>query len=304
MNGQQAALEDRENMWTASATRGGVVRAIRRFAQASPVSAFFSAVLLLVVLGAIFANQVAPYDPLEGDYSAIRQTPSAAHLLGTDHQGRDLLSRVIHGARISLVVGFASAGLGDLLGLLWGVSAGYLGRRFDLISQRLLEIMMSIPTLILATLLMMALGPGLHTIIVAIAVTRIPASTRVIRSVALSVKGLAYIDAARAMGASPLRIMVRHIAPQCVAPFLVIASAHLGVAITTEAALSFMGVGIPPPAPSWGTMLGGVTSAVLTPPWWLAVFPGAAITLTVLSVNIVGDTVRDLLDPKMKGHLD
>lgn len=271
-------------------------------ARTSPLAAFAVLVLATFVLLAIFADVVAPYDPKTGDYANIRKGPSADHLFGTDDVGRDVLSRVIHGARVSLFVGFCAVLIGDGIGLASGVVGGYVGRRFDLISQRLLEVILAFPGLILASVLVIALGPGLQTVIVAIAVTRIPASNRVVRSVVLSLRNQEFVDAARVAGASPARIMIRHVAPQCIAPFLVIASVHMGISITSEAALSFLGIGVPPPAPSWGTMLGGAISGQFNPPWWLAVFPGLAITLTVFSVNITGDTLRDLFDPRLRGR--
>lgn len=259
--------------------------------------------LVAVALVAIFADRLAPYDPLRADYGAIRKPPGPEHWLGTDHLGRDTLSRLIHGARITLLVALTSVFLGDSLGFLWGVSSGYLGRRFDLVSQRVVEVLLSFPALILAMLLLTGLGAGIHTVIVAIALTRVPLSTRVIRSVVLSVKELAYIDAARALGAPARRIMPHHVAPQCVAPLLVIVSLNLGSAIFAETALSFLGVGVPPPAPSWGNMLGGVLAEAFRPPWWLVVFPGMAITVTIMAANLLGDSLRDFLDPRLKGVL-
>ena len=191
--------------------------------------------------------------------------------------------------------------LGDGVGLIWGTASGYLGGKFDIIGQRFLDLLMSFPVLILAMLLLLWLGAGVHTVIVAIAITRIPTSTRVIRSVVLGVKENIYVDAARAIGASDLRIMTLHIAPQVMAPFLILATAHLGTVIVTEASLGFLGLGIPPPTPSWGNMLGGAAS-VFKPKWWLVVFPGAAITITVLSFNMFGDSIRDVLDPKLRGR--
>jgi peptide/nickel transport system permease protein len=274
---------------------------VRRL-SAMPVLAV--GVVLTIVVVAIFADRVAPYDPLEGNYGVVRQPPSAQHLLGTDDIGRDVLSRLIHGARTSLLVGFGSVLVGDLVGLVWGVASGYTGRRFDLLSQRLLEVVLAFPGLILATMLLLVMGAGVTTVIVAIAVTRVPASTRVIRAVALATKEMVYVDAARVAGATAPRIMIRHIAPACIAPFLVIFSASLGIAITTEAALSFVGVGVPPPAPSWGTMLSGAAVGKFNPLWWLAVFPGLAITITVLAINLAGDSLRDFLDPQLRRRVD
>jgi ABC-type dipeptide/oligopeptide/nickel transport system permease subunit len=165
------------------------------------------------------------------------------------------------------------------------------------------EVLLSFPALILAMLLLTGLGAGIHTVIVAIALTRVPLSTRMIRSVVLSVKELAYIDAARALGAPARRIMPHHVAPQCVAPLLVIVSLNLGSAIFAETALSFLGVGVPPPAPSWGNMLGGVLAEAFRPPWWLVVFPGMAITVTIMAANLLGDSLRDFFDPRLKGVL-
>jgi ABC-type dipeptide/oligopeptide/nickel transport system permease subunit len=254
--------------------------------------------IVLLLLVALLADRLVPYDPLAGDYSAIREPPSIQHPFGTDDVGRDVLARVAHGARISLAVGLGAVFTGDLLGFLWGLSSGYLGRRFDLVSQRLLEVIFAFPSLILAAMLMLVIGAGLHTVIIAIAVTRLPASTRLIRSVALSTRELAFVEAARAAGAAPAAIMLRHVAPSCFGPILVVASVDLAIAISTEAALSFLGVGVPPPAPSWGTMLAGSAAGRFSPLWWQALFPGLAITLTVLAVNTASDGLRDLLDPR------
>jgi peptide/nickel transport system permease protein len=306
MNESRAVLTDLGKPPARPAARGragAFGRGVGRFFRLSPVAALAILLLLAIVVMAVFADWVAPYDPLMGNYTAVRQPPNAIALFGTDDLGRDVLSRVVHGARISLVVGLGAVALGDLIGLIWGLTSGYAGRRFDLISQRLLEVLYAFPGLILATMLMIVLGAGIPTVIIAIAVTRVPASTRVIRAVVLSVKEMTYIDAARVAGASPARIIVRHIAPLCLAPFLVVVSAHIGIAITTEAALSFVGVGVPPPAPSWGTMLAGA-SGKFSPLWWLALFPGLAITFTVLAFNLAGDALRDLLDPQMRGRLD
>jgi ABC-type dipeptide/oligopeptide/nickel transport system permease subunit len=256
-----------------------------------------------MVLVAVFADHLAPYDPIKANYAISRHGPMSGHPLGADHMGRDVLSRIIYGARISLFVGLISVLLGDSIGLLWGILSGYLGGRVDLLSQRALDSLQAFPGLILAMLLLVGLGAGLPTVVIAIAVTRIPLSTRVIRSVTLALKEAAFVDAARTLGASTLRIMLRHIAPQCVAPFLVVVTANIGVAIATEAALSFLGVGVPPPTPTWGNMLGGVLAEAFRPRWWLVVFPGLALTLTVVTANLFGDAIRDFLDPKLRGRV-
>ena len=282
---------------------GGAGR-LRRFLGSSLVGSLSLAVLLFVAGAAIFADALAPYHPLLTDYASIGRPPSAEHLLGTDSLGRDVLSRLIYGARVTLLVAISSVLVGDSLGFLWGLLTGYLGRRFDVISQRFLDVLMAFPALILAMLLVVSFGAGLHTVIIAIAVTRVPLATRVIRSTVLSTKEMAYVEAARGLGASGARLMARHLAPQCVAPLLVIASFNLGTAIFAEAALSFLGVGVPPPTPTWGSMLGGVLAEAFRPPWWLVVFPGLAITITIVAANLLGDALRDFLDPRLKNQVD
>jgi ABC-type dipeptide/oligopeptide/nickel transport system permease subunit len=259
-------------------------------------SALFLVVLILV---ATFADQVAPYHPLEADFGALRHPPSPAHWLGTDNLGRDVLSRLIHGARISLFVAIVSTVLGKILGLAWGVLTGYLGGWFDLGSQRVIDVLLAFPGIILAMLLLAALGGGLFTVIIAITVLSVAGTVRVIRSVVLSVKEMAYVEAARCVGVSGRRIMIRHVSPQTIAPLLVLFSASLGGAIFAEAALSFLGLGIPQPMPSWGNMLGGVLANQFRPSWWLVVFPGVAITITILAFNLLGDALRDVLDPRL-----
>ena len=260
-------------------------------------------VLLFVIIVAIFANQLAPFDPLVSNVTAINDPPQGQHVLGTDNLGRDVLSRLIFGARITLIVAFTSIFLGDSIGFMWGLMSGYLGGRVDLISQRVLDIMISFPTIILALLLLAVMGAGLGTVIFAIAIVTIPRSTRVIRSRVLSVKEMSYVEVARAMGASPLRIMLFHVAPQTVGPFLVVLSVGLGVAIFAESALSFLGVGIPPPDPSWGNMLSGALGNLFNPPWWIVLFPGLAITFTIMAFNLFGDGLRDFFDPRLRGTL-
>ncbi len=274
-----------------------------RFLRASPLGTAAAVLVAVAVVVAVFAAQVAPYDPLRNDYTAARQSPSAQHLLGTDNLGRDVLSRIIYGLRVSLIVSVASILLGVSVGVVWGVSSGYAAGTYDLLSQRLIEVLSSFPTLILAMLLSVGLGPGLGTVIVAVGITQIPLATRITRSVVLSVKQTQFVEAARCVGASPARIMARQIAPQCIAPVAVIATLNLGTAIFAEAALSFLGVGVPPPTPSLGNMLGGVLAQSFQPPWWLVIFPGAAIALTVLAANLLGDTLRDFLDPKLIARL-
>lgn len=285
-----------ESRW--GATLAGLVR----FGRTSPLASLAGVLLLLVVSLAVLAPVVAPFDPTLNQYQKLVLEPNAEHLMGTDKLGRDVYSRLLYGARISLFVAFTAVLLGELMGFALGVATAYAGGRFDLVSQRLVDVLMSFPTLILAMLLMAGLGAGITTVIIAIAVTRIPGSTRIIRSVALSIKQMQYVDAARVTGSSHWRIMFRHIAPQCVAPLLIVFSLNFGAAIFAEAALSYLGVGVPPPTPSLGNMLGEQNAQSFKPPWWLVLYPGLAMTVVILAANLVGDGVRDFLDPRLKGR--
>ena len=271
---------------------------LARFARQNPIAAVAGVVGALIILIAIAAPLVAPRDPLKTDFRHMNKAPGEQAYFGTDQVGRDTLSRVIYGARTSLFVAFSAVLLGTTTGSLWGLASGYIGGRFDIVSQRIMEVLQSFPDLILAMAISMAIGTGLPAVIVAIAITRVPFGGRVIRSVALTIRELAYVEAGRAAGASTLRIMALHVLPQCVAPYLVLATTHLGVAIVIEAALGFLGVGVPPPTPTWGNMLADSITG-LVPPWWLAFFPGLAITITVLAFNLLGDGIRDTLDPRL-----
>ena len=276
-------------------------RGLGRFAHRSRMSAFWGLIAAAIVVIAVAAPAIAPYDPLKSDFRAMTKPPSERHYFGSDQIGRDTLSRVIYGSRATLTVAIGAVVLGTTLGALWGLACGYFGGRFDIISQRIIEFLQSFPDLILAMAIAMALGAGMGTVIVAIAITRISFGGRVIRAVVLSLKEMSYVEAARGLGASHLRIMAQHILPQCVAPYMILATAHLGVAIIIEASLGFLGVGIPPPTPTWGNMLADSLNAGLVPPWWLVLFPGAAITITVLAFNLLGDGIRDALDPRLRG---
>ena len=282
---------------------GKAQRTVVIFSRRNPVGGVSALVLLAVGVVAVAAPQIAPFDPiLDADYTQIRAAPSWEHLLGTDNIGRDTLSRIIYGARVSLLVAVVAVLVGDILGGMWGVAAGYLGGKFDLYSQRFLELIMAFPTLILAMLLLLGMGAGVKTVIIAIAITRIPVAVRVIRSVTMGVKENAYVEAARAIGASNTRIMGLHIAPQCLASWLILVTANLGSVVILEASLGFLGVGIPAPTATWGNLLGGSIGHVFLPKWWLVVFPGVAIIITVLSFNLFGDAIRDALDPKLRGR--
>ena len=273
-------------------------RELGGFARRNKLSVAGGLVGLLVVLVALTAPWIAPREPLKTDFRRMNKPPDAQSWFGTDQVGRDTLSRVMYGARTSLFVAFLAVLLGTTVGSLWGVACGYLGGRFDLVSQRIMEVLQAFPDLILAMAISMAIGTGLPAVIAAIAVTRIPFGGRVIRSVAISVREMPFVEAGRAAGASQLRVMTLHVLPQCIAPYLVLATTHLGVAIVIEAALGFLGVGVPPPTPTWGNMLADAITGLI-PYWWLVLFPGLAITVTVLAFNLLGDGIRDTLDPKL-----
>ena len=278
-------------------------RGLLVFAVRSPMSAFWGFIAALIIVIAVAAPALPLYAPLKSDFRSMTKPPSEKHMFGTDQIGRDTLSRVVYGSRASLTIAVSAVVLGTTFGAFWGLACGYFGGRFDLFSQRIMEFLQSFPDLILAMAIAMALGAGFGTVIVAIAITRIPFGGRVIRSVVLSLKEMAYVEAARGLGASHTRMMMRHILPQCVAPYLILATTHLGVAVIIEASLGFLGAGIPPPTPTWGNMLADSLNAGLVPPWWLVLFPGAAITLTVLAFNLLGDGIRDALDPRLRGSV-
>jgi peptide/nickel transport system permease protein len=281
-----------------AASDGSIAREVAGFARRNPLSVVGGIVGLAIIVVALAAPWIAPREPLKTNFLRMSKPPDRQAWFGTDQVGRDTLSRVIYGARTSLFVAFSAVLLGTTVGSLWGVACGYLGGRFDLLSQRVMEVLQAFPDLILAMAISMAIGTGLPAVIVAIAITRIPFGGRVIRSVALSVREMPYVEAARAAGAPSLRIMARHVLPQCLAPYLVLATTHLGVAIVIEAALGFLGVGVPPPTPTWGNMLADAITA-LVPQWWLVLYPGLAITVTVLAFNLLGDGIRDTLDPRL-----
>ncbi|MAU56343.1 MAG: hypothetical protein CL899_05340 [Dehalococcoidia bacterium] len=271
--------------------------------KSNPLTLFATIILIVMLVLALFPSQIAPMDPQKAHYDALRSPPTMQHLLGTDYAGRDVASRMIHGVRTTLIIAFSAVILSKTIGFFWGMTSGYFGGWFDLLTQRIIEVMLSIPSLILALLLLAGLGSGRLTVIIAIAVGGIAGTVRIIRSSVLTIKNMAYVEAAKAMGTHPIIIIFRHIAPQCFAPLLVVASVSLGGAIFAEAALSFLGLGITPNAPTWGSMMSVVAENYLRPLWWIAIFPGIALTLTIMSFNLIGDELRDRLDPKLKGEV-
>lgn len=262
-----------------------------------------SIILLLFILMAVFAPFLAPYDPFYMDTEAILSAPSAAHLLGTDNMGRDILSRIFYGARISLRVSIVSVSIATVAGVILGVAAGYFGRITDGIISRILEIMFAFPEVLLALLIMSILGPSLNNIIIAIGIVYTPIFARITRGAVLSVKDSLYVEAARSIGVRDSTIIIRHILPNILSPILVQITLSLAFAILSEASLRFLGIGVEPDIPSWGIMLNN-GRAWIEIAWWVGVFPGIAIALAVLGFNILGDGLRDVLDPRLRNIED
>jgi peptide/nickel transport system permease protein len=273
---------------------------IRYFAAAYPLGLVGAAIMLVFVFAALFAGFISPYDPTRTNSAISLIPPGHDHIFGADQMGRDIYSRIIHGARISLAVGIGSTALGSLFGVMLGLASGYLGGWVDLIIQRIVDVLQAVPLLVLALVMAAALGPALDNTIVAIAIPLIPYTARVIRSNTLSLREQPFVEAARAVGMSEFRIAVRHVLPNTLAPLIVIATAQLGAAILTEASLSFLGLGVPEPHPSWGRMLSDSAAEYVRTAPWLVIFPGMAISLAVFGTNLFGDALRDILDPRLR----
>lgn len=256
-------------------------------------------VIAILMVTAIFADQIAPYNYAEQDYMMIRKPPSSAHLLGTDEFGRDVLSRLIYGSRISLQVGFVAVSISLIAGGAIGAIAGYFGGRVDNILMRIMDVQLSIPTILLAIVISSVLGPGLFNLMIAVGITSIPSFARLMRASVLSVKATEFIEAARAMGASHKRVILLYILPNCMAPLIVQTTLSVANAILFAATLSFLGLGIQPPFPEWGGML-STARPYLRDSAYLSIFPGLAIMITIVALNCVGDGLRDALDPKQK----
>ena len=257
------------------------------------------AVLLVLILTAVFAEQLAPFGYSDQDYMMIRKPPSAEHLLGTDEFGRDVLSRLIFGSRISLQVGLIAVSISLIAGGAIGAVAGYFGGKIDNFLMRIMDVQLAIPTILLAIVISSALGPGLFNLMVAVGITSIPRFARLMRASVLSVKNMEFIEAARAMGASHLRIILLYILPNCMAPLIVQSTLSVANAILFAATLSFLGLGIQPPFPEWGGMLSAARPYLMNSAH-LSLFPGLAIMTTIVSLNCTGDGLRDALDPKQK----
>jgi peptide/nickel transport system permease protein len=275
--------------------------ALRNLVKRHPFDFFFSGgILVIMITAALTAPWIEGTDPAFQDVRAVSSAPSLDHPFGTDNIGRDVFARTVHGARVSLTVGFAAVGLGIAAATVIGLVSGYSGRWVDVIIQRLVDMMMAFPTLILILLVVAIFGATKQNVIFAIALFIIAAPSRVVRAEVLSVKGRQYIEAARAVGCSNVRIMVGHILPNVVHVIIIMVSINIGGVIITEASLSFLGLGVPPPAPSWGNMIAGPGTFYLRNAPWMVIAPGVALALTVYAFNMLGDALRDVLDPRLR----
>jgi len=273
---------------------------VLRFVCTKPLGAAGALIILAMLLVALFAQALAPYDPYTGDYALQFARPSAEHWFGTDEFGRDVLSRVMYGARIALFVGFTASFAGCTIGGLLGVVSAYWGGKADLLLERLMDILLAFPQLILALAIASILGPAVHNVVIAVAIPIIPRAARVVRATALSVKENQYVEAVQALGALRRRIVLQHIVPNVMAPYIIMLTAQLGGAVLAEAALSYLGLGTAEPTPSWGLMLSGSAPLYAEKAPWIALFPGIAISLAVFGFNLFGDSLRDALDPKLR----
>ena len=293
---QSAATQDDE----ALLQRTSLGQRFLRLCRKQPLGVAGALVVLTMTIAAVFAPWLTSYDPTANDFAAMTEPPSVTHWLGTDQFGRDLLSRIIYGARTALMVGFISALTGGTIGLVLGVASADFGGRFDLMFQRVMDVFMAFPLIIMALAVVSIFGTGVQNVIIAITIPFIPRCARVVRSSALAIREIPYVDAARALGYGHWRIILRHMMPNVMAPYLIIVTASVGQAILLEASLSYLGLGVQEPTPAWGLMLqGGAEEFVESAPW-IAVFPGLAITLAVFGFNLFGDGVRDALDPRLR----
>ena len=271
-----------------------------RMARKQPLGAAGGFIVLLIIVMSIFADVVTPFDPEANDFENMLTAPNWTFLLGTDQFGRDLYTRIIYGAQTALFVGFVCAIVGAAGGLVLGVASAYFGGYFDLIVQRIIDVFMAFPLIIMALAIVAIFGTGVDKVIIAITIPFIPRCARVVRSSALAVREMPYVDAARSIGYSHMRIILRHISPNVMAPFLIMLTAFLGEAILLEASLSYLGLGVQEPTPAWGLMLQGGAEEYAESAPWVPVFPGLAITIAVFGFNIFGDAVRDVLDPRLR----
>jgi peptide/nickel transport system permease protein len=280
---------------------GRALLACARFAYRKPLGALGAVIVAALLVMAVFAERLAPYDYDETIRGARMKPPSAAHWLGTDNLSRDMWSRIVYGARVSVTVGVATVGLAVLLATAVGVSSGYFGGAYDLVVQRVVDAWLSFPYLVIVLSVMAVLGPGLLNVVLSLAVIVAAVNSRVIRGATIGVTQTTYVEAARAVGCGHGRIIVRHILPNVAATVIILATIGLGTAILAESALSFLGFGVPPPYPAWGAMLSGSGRTYMFRAPWMAIWPGVAISLAVFGFNMLGDALRDVLDPRLRG---
>jgi peptide/nickel transport system permease protein len=270
------------------------------FCRHQPLGVAGGLIVVVMILMAIFAEVITFHSPTRNDFMNMLHPPSAEFWLGTDQFGRDVFTRIVYGARTALYVGFTAAFVGATLGLVLGVGSAYFGGTFDLIFQRVMDVLMAFPIIIMALAVVAVLGPGTINVIIAITIPFIPQCARVVRSSALALREIPYVDAARALGYSHSRIILRHMVPNVMAPYLIMVTAFVGQAILLEASLSFLGLGVQEPTPAWGLMLQGGAEEFAEVAPWIPIFPGVAITLAVFGFNLFGDALRDVLDPKLR----
>jgi len=295
-----ADIDHQAELTRAGALVEGRMGAVAHFARRYPLGAFGGVLVFIFVFVAVFADVISPHDPLQTNAATSLLAPSPDYVMGADMMGRDVMSRIIHGARISLAVGVASTLLGGIIGVIIGLMSGYLLGWFDLLMQRIIDIMQALPLLVLALVMAASLGPSLENTIIAISIPLVPNIARVVRSSTLSLREMPFVEAARAAGMSELRVAVRHVLPNTLAPLIVLGTAQLGSAILVEASLSFLGLGVPEPHPSWGRMLSESAAEYVRVAPWLVIFPGLAISAAVFGTNLLGDALRDILDPRQR----
>ena len=293
VNPVAAADEFEEKSWSSQ-----LIDMIRR----QPLASAGGLVVLIMIFATIFADFLSPYDPEAASWVNQLTPPSAEFWLGTDAFGRDILTRIIYGARTALFVGFTAAFVGATGGLILGVASAYFGGRFDIICQRLVDIVMAFPLIVLALAVVATLGAGTVNVIIAITIPFIPQCARVVRSSALAIREIPYVDAARALGYSHMRIIMKHMIPNVMAPYLIMLTTFVGQAILLEASLSYLGMGVQEPTPAWGLMLQGGAEEFAESAPWVPIFPGLAITIAVFGFNLFGDGLRDVLDPRLRSR--
>lgn len=295
-----AQIDQQAELARAGANIEGRWDAIVHFAKNYPLAVIGIIIVVIFVLMAIFADVITAHDPVQTNSTLSLAAPSTTNIMGADMMGRDMYSRIVHGSRISLIVGVTSTLLGGIIGVFVGLMSGYLLGWFDLITQRIIDIMQALPLLVLALVMAASLGPSLQNTIIAISIPLVPRVARVVRSSTLAIREMPFVEAARAAGMNELRVAIRHVLPNTLAPLIVLATAQLGSAILVEASLSFLGLGVPEPHPSWGRMLSENAAEYARVAPWLVIFPGLAISFVVFGTNLLGDALRDILDPRQR----